>query len=180
MVRASAARTDVRLESVDSNGLLPLAGSDHAYPTAYAFRRFLQKALPMHLRVVPREDALRDFAPALRATLPATILERWPAASDALLSGDRTAVGALPVNHAVGPVTTPGGSRAARATLAAFLDQRLLRYATGRNDIVDTAASGLSPYLHFGHISAHEVFHALMSRERWTTEIDRGKSERSA
>jgi deoxyribodipyrimidine photo-lyase len=27
----------------------------------------------------------------------------------------------------------------------------------------------LSPYLHFGHISAHEVFSAVMTAERWTT-----------
>jgi deoxyribodipyrimidine photo-lyase len=30
--------------------------------------------------------------------------------------------------------------------------------------------SGLSPYLHFGHISAHEVFLETMRRERWSPE----------
>ena len=155
MVTAAAARTDVLVESVDSNGLLPLAGSDRAYPTAYAFRRFLQKALPIHLQTLPRPDALRDFAPTLRATLPASLLERWPAASDALLSGHRTAVGALPIDHAVGRVTTPGGSRPARATLATFVDERLLRYASGRNAVEDTAASGLSPVSSFrSHLGA--------------------------
>ena len=31
------------------------------------------------------------------------------------------------------------------------------------------ATSGLSPYLHFGHVSVHEVFAALMTHEGWTT-----------
>jgi deoxyribodipyrimidine photo-lyase len=31
------------------------------------------------------------------------------------------------------------------------------------------ASSRLSPYLHFGHLSAHQVFAALATRERWTT-----------
>jgi hypothetical protein len=29
-------------------------------------------------------------------------------------------------------------------------------------------ASGLSPYLHFGHISVHQIFDQLMDREGWT------------
>src|SRR6185312_7331032 len=32
----------------------------------------------------------------------------------------------------------------------------------------DSAASGLSPYLHWGHLSAHEVFERVMRKEKWT------------
>ena len=176
MVRAAAAHTDVLVESIDSNGLVPLAGSERAYPTAFAFRRFLQKALPIHLRSLPQADPLRSLAPPVRAGLPAALVERWPAASDALLSGDRTAVSGLPIDHTVGAVATHGGSRSARAALARFVEERLPRYATGRNDVDDPAASGLSPYLHFGHISAHEVFHAVMSHEKWTTRSIAGRA----
>ncbi|HEY6105568.1 MAG TPA: hypothetical protein VIV59_06280, partial [Anaeromyxobacteraceae bacterium] len=49
MVAAAGARLDVRLEAVDSNGLLPLAATATVYPTAHAFRRFLQRELPRHL-----------------------------------------------------------------------------------------------------------------------------------
>src|SRR5262249_41550458 len=49
-----------------------------------------------------------------------------------------------------------------------FLDQRLARYRECGSHPDEDARSGLSPYLHFGHISAHEVFSQLMERESWT------------
>ena len=55
---------------------------------------------------------------------------------------------------------TPGGPRAAERTLRRFLDERLTRYATERNQPEVEAASGLSAYLHFGHVSVHQVFEA--------------------
>ncbi len=53
MVRAAAQRLDLRVEAVDSNGILPLRGADRVFPTAHAFRRFLQKELRPHLQVFP-------------------------------------------------------------------------------------------------------------------------------
>jgi deoxyribodipyrimidine photo-lyase len=171
MVAAAAARLPVRLEAVDGNGLLPLAATGELYPTAYAFRRFLQKALPEHLGALP---AARPFAgaPLLpQATLPADLLRRFPPASPELLAGEPAALAALPIDHAVRPLPEfPGGAEAARKALDRFLDRRLSRYAEGRNDLDDEATSGLSPYLHFGHLSAHEVFAALTEREGWTPE----------
>ena len=68
------------------------------------------------------------------------------------------------------PVAIAGGARAARAALDAFLARRLDRYADGRNVLVDGAASGLSPWLHLGHISVHEVVQAVWRRHDWTPE----------
>jgi deoxyribodipyrimidine photo-lyase len=48
------------------------------------------------------------------------------------------------------------------------VQHRLDRYAEDRNHPDLDAASGLSPYLHFGHLSAHEVFASVADRERWT------------
>lgn len=53
MVDAAAAMLPVRLEAVDSNGLLPLAAVDQVFPTAYAFRRALQRVLPQHFTEQP-------------------------------------------------------------------------------------------------------------------------------
>ena len=58
MVAAAGQSLTVRLESVDSNGLLPLRAADQAFPTAYAFRRFLQRVLPEHLAQLPDADPL--------------------------------------------------------------------------------------------------------------------------
>jgi deoxyribodipyrimidine photo-lyase len=57
-----------------------------------------------------------------------------------------------------------GGTRAGRARLAQFLETGLPRYADGRNDPNDLeAVSRLSPWLHFGNLSIHEVL--LAARE---------------
>jgi deoxyribodipyrimidine photo-lyase len=49
MVAAAASRLPVRVEQVDSNGLLPLRATDRVFTTAFSFRSFLQKELPRHL-----------------------------------------------------------------------------------------------------------------------------------
>ena len=61
-----------------------------------------------------------------------------------------------------------GGSTAARARLDEFLATRLNRYGKGRNHPDDDVSSGLSPYLHFGHISAHEIVHRALAHVDWT------------
>jgi deoxyribodipyrimidine photo-lyase len=68
----------------------------------------------------------------------------------------------------------PGGPRAAAARLARFVTRGLPRYVEDRNDPDAAVTSGLSPSLHFGHLSAHEVFHAVMQREGWLGEVPRG------
>ncbi|MFC1534994.1 deoxyribodipyrimidine photolyase, partial [Thermodesulfobacteriota bacterium] len=44
---------------------------------------------------------------------------------------------------------------------------RLPFYLENRNQPAKEATSGLSPYLHFGHISVHEIFHELIGYEDW-------------
>lgn len=51
---------------------------------------------------------------------------------------------------------TPGKA-AALAHLQTFLTERLETYALARNDIANDQQSGLSPYLHYGHISSLRV-----------------------
>ena len=74
----------------------------------------------------------------------------------------------LPIDHGVGPVDLQGGAGAAEARLSSFVDSRLASYATERNRPELDATSGLSPYLHFGHVSAHEVLACIADREGWT------------
>jgi deoxyribodipyrimidine photo-lyase len=49
------------------------------------------------------------------------------------------------------------------------VSRKLDDYGQQHNHPDADATSRLSPYLHFGHISAHEVFAAVMTHERWTT-----------
>jgi deoxyribodipyrimidine photo-lyase len=164
---AAAGRTlDVRLEAVDSNGLLPLAASSSASPTAFVFRRFLQKKLPEELERRPRADPWRGWALAPPPELPRSIAARWPAADGLLAAG--ASLAELPLDHAVAPVDLEGGAPAAGRALRRFLDRRLARYAEERNEPDAEAASGLSPWLHFGHISTHEIVAALAAHEGWS------------
>jgi deoxyribodipyrimidine photo-lyase len=167
MQAAVAPRLNVRMETVDSNGLLPLAATSGPFSAAYHFRRYLQKNLPTHLLEFPDPDPLQGLVSAPPGLLD-EILERWPAASPKLLAGDPDALADLPIDHAVAPASISGGPAAAQARLAAFLDDGLSRYGEERNHPDAGAASGLSPYLHWGHLSVHQVFREVARRESWS------------
>jgi deoxyribodipyrimidine photo-lyase len=167
MLARAAERVTVRFEAVDSNGLLPLSLAEgRSFPTAYAFRRFLQKNLDRALGEFPAKDPLaRARLPALQRSLLSWLEERFPRAP---LSDIGAEVARLPIDHGVGIApSVRGGHGAARAQLATFLKRGLSRYQEGRNHPDQAAASGLSPYLHFGHIASHEIFQALVRLERW-------------
>jgi deoxyribodipyrimidine photo-lyase len=153
MLARAADSVSVRLEAVDSIGLLPVRATPKAFARAYDFRRFLARELAPHLEHVPRANPFaRTDLPRLRS-LPSAIARRWPRASAKLLAGD---VAALPIDHSIAAVELEGGCEAASRALRRFVRERLERYVEDRNE--PGASSGLSPYLHFGHVSAHEVF----------------------
>jgi deoxyribodipyrimidine photo-lyase len=168
MLAAAAARVDVKLEAVDSNGLLPLRAADREFATAFSFRAFLQRSLPPHLEGFPQDEPCAGLRLPRLASLPNEIAARWPAALLSPTSAAPDSLRGLPIDHTVPPVETRGGSAAARDTLDDFLNHRLARYADERGQPESDASSGLSPYLHFGHVSVHEIFATLMTNERWT------------
>jgi deoxyribodipyrimidine photo-lyase len=167
MLRAAERDVHVRFEAVDSNGLLPIRSTGKAFARAFDLRRFLQRELEAHLAEPPKLNPLaRVELPRLKA-LPTQVRERWPRASAALLDGDPAALAAVPIDHAVGVVGTKGGAVSGERALKRFLDERLARYGE-RNDPAEEATSGLSPYLHFGHVAPHQVLDRLASHEGWT------------
>ncbi len=167
-VEAVAARIAVRLERIDSNGLMPIRAARNAYPTAYSFRRFLQKALPDHLVNSPSPNPLARIKLPPSKRLPTEIRTRWPAVDARLLKSDWSLLASYPIDRSVPVAPIRGGSRAALARLRAFLEHGLPRYHQDRNQPEEDVTSGLSPHLHFGHISAHEVFREVARRARWS------------
>ena len=168
MVAAAGAKLGVRLEQVDGAGVLPLRAARCAYPSAAAFRRHLQATIAPHLAALPVAAPLAALPRRLRdADLPGDVVRRWPAASAALLAGDPSELARLPIDHTVAPVATRGGPAAGARVLAALLDDRLDRYLDERDSPDADAASGLSPYLHFGHVAIHEVVRRVLDREGW-------------
>ncbi len=165
MVEAAGRQLGVRLEAVDGNGLLPIDAPGRAFHRAFDFRRHLQKELPPHLEDVPLECSWDEGDLPGFDRVERSILERWPAASNEGLSGGD--LQSLPIDHDVAPVGYEGGESAARKRLVAWSEAALDAYGD-RNHPESDSASGLSPYLHFGHLSAHEILAVLAEREGWS------------
>ena len=158
----------ILFEKIDGNGFLPIRMAEKFFTTAHAFRRFLQKTLPDHLLDAPKT---RPFAHCELPRLESLALDADPN----LFGGPNKPISAvedllplLPLRQDIQDSPIRGGTEAARAFLRRFLDERLPFYHEKRNHMENEYASGLSPFLHAGAISVHEVFHALIKKERWT------------
>ncbi len=171
LLHAAAQRSPIRFEIVDSNGLYPIRSSKRLFGTAYAFRRYLQKNIRTHLSMLPYPEPLAAARLTRLEELPAEITERWPDFTRRLRDGSGLRLDELPIDHSVGAAGIRGGTTAGVEALGRFVSQRLPRYAANRNQPEIEATSGLSPYLHFGHLSSHQIFAELMDRENW--DVDR-------
>jgi deoxyribodipyrimidine photo-lyase len=166
MIAAAGRRLPVRLEAVDANGLLPMRATDKVFLTAFSFRSYLQGTFREALKAWPDTIA---FAGLPKATLPAGTEARWPGVTaDQFAAPDRL-LASLPIDHSVAAVETRGGMRIAEAALRRFVAERLSRYVDDHSHPDADGTSGLSPYLHFGHIGSHEVFEAVMTADKWTS-----------
>jgi deoxyribodipyrimidine photo-lyase len=169
MVAAAGKKLKVRLEAVDSCGMLPLRATDRIFTMAHSFRRFLQKTLPEHLSDAPAAAPLKKLGALARTTISREILKKWPAADAGLLLADSDgALAEFPIDHKVAPSFIRGGETAARKQMKHFFDVGFPVYGEQRNEPEQDVQSGLSPYLHFGFISTHEVFTEIVKREKWT------------
>lgn len=177
MVQSAARILDVRLEAIDGNGLYPMYATERVFTTAASFRIHLQKHLGVHLGYRPRTNPLARRSIERITRLPAALLRRWPATR--LDVPNATLLTAMPIDHSVLPAPVRGGMNAGRRALNRFLQHRLDRYEHDRNVLPgeaqgarrrDLAQSELSAYLHFGHLSVHEMFAALARREDWSVD----------
>lgn len=165
MLKAAASKLATRLVCVDSCGLYPFRDSERVFSTAASFRRHLQKELVTHLGELSEADPLRDRTLVSHKHIPTLPCARWPEAQSLQ---DRAFLQALAIDHSVTVAPLSGGSRAALERLGDFIDNKLGDYASRRNEPSQAGESGLSPYLHFGHISAAEIFLAVAESEGWT------------
>lgn len=168
MIAAAGERLRVRFEVVDANGIVPMAATPRAFPLARSYRSWFHREGYVHLDDRPRADPLRGWK-GQPTRLPAGVGKRWREATAAELgAGLPTLLASLPIDHGVRPVALRGGEPAARARLRAFVADDLRAYGDGRNHPDNEVTSGLSPWLHFGHLGAHEVLAAVHGRAPWT------------
>ncbi|MGC8603496.1 MAG: deoxyribodipyrimidine photolyase, partial [Desulfomonilaceae bacterium] len=168
MVAAASSQVFCRMDQVDSNGLFPLFKTERVFPSAFSFRRYLQKHLPQYILEAPSSDPLtyRKLQPL--KIIPENLLAKWPPVEHIFLNSSVRNLSLLPIDHNVSALAKQGGSKTASETLNIFVNQRLDNYASNRNDPDLRKTSELSAYLHWGHISVHEIFWEVMKSQNWT------------
>ena len=162
-----------RMEAVDSNGVLPINAAGKAFTSAYNFRRFMQKSVISALECAPEASPLSQIPLKTsstshherlkRAGVPEAVLSRW---APSMQSAERLKVESAVkgrIDASVGVLPMRGGQSAGLALAERFRIHGLELYSERRNDPKHVVTSGLSPYLHFGHISSHEVVQALLT-----------------
>jgi deoxyribodipyrimidine photo-lyase len=147
------AKIDIPYFTVDASCIVPMACFDQQQYAAYTIRPRIQRILDQHLQPVPRVRLRKRFTDA-----PSPL---HTAVDDAEIS---KLVASCEIDHSVKPSPEfHGGRLAAKQRLNRFLKGSLRRYARHSREPAAHATSQLSPYLHFGCISALEV--ALAVRE---------------
>ncbi len=151
--RLVAGRLAIPFYEVDAHNVVPcrVASSKQEYG-AHTFRPRFRRALP---------EFLTDFPPLLKHPFPwqDRVLDTdW----DRVMEQYRPDCSVPAADH-----QEPGES-AGRLALRDFLENRLPLYDSARNDPTRQGQSGLSPYLHFGHIAPQRV---ALEAERYDSNI---------
>jgi deoxyribodipyrimidine photo-lyase len=141
-------RISIPFFEVDAHNIVPcwIASSKQEYG-AYTLRPKLHRLLAEFLTAfpVPRRHPLS-----------------WPGrCSPVDWTGARRAIKA---DRGVPEITwLKPGEKEARRMLLSFLKRKLASYASVRNDPVKDGQSNLSPYVHFGHLSAQRIVLEVLS-----------------
>lgn len=140
-------KLDVPYYAVDASCIVPSMRFEKREYAAYSIRPKIKKLLPEYLRAVPSlrvsrkyTQAIPDFHTKVTASNIAQLVSRCE------------------IDHGLGPsLAFRGGPQEAGRRLRNFLRSKLRRYANERNEPSSHATSDLSPYLHFGQISALKI-----------------------
>lgn len=166
MTQLAANKCPVQFQQVDGNGIYPIWATDRYYTTAHSFRRHMQKTIAPYLTDFPVEDPLPNLKNSYtpNTTQFSDTMLRLFAQDIATLE-----LSTLPIDHSVQPILDrKGGYGEARKRLIQFMNNGLKKYDVDRQSADNDPSSGLSPYLHFGHISAHEMVQRIWTLYQWT------------
>lgn len=145
-------RIGVLYEAVESSTVVPMSVFDKREYAAYTIRPKIRRVLDRYLVPAPEVRLQRRWAgppPGFHTEVTRSNIASLTASCE--------------ICHDIAPsIFQTGGQLAAEAALRRFLDDNLRRYARDRNQPAAHATSRLSPYLHFGQISALDI--ALAAR----------------
>jgi deoxyribodipyrimidine photo-lyase len=141
--RVLAQRLRIPFWTVDADVIVPSRLFTKGFYAQHLFRKQLDPLLPEYLA--------EPKAPKLQKQWTHTKIARW-VLDDDITKGWRS------FDRSVKPVDTfRGGAHAARKRLQYFVEHQLADFEKGRNKPQVNGTSQLSPYLHFGHISALRI-----------------------
>lgn len=142
------AKIDIPYYAVDSSCIVPMAALVKQEYAAYTIRPKIKRVLEQYVKPLPVLRVKQKFTGGA--------LSRFH--TEVSAGGIADLVATCEIDHSVAPAEGfRGGSAAAHAHLKRFLEKNLRRYPKHSSKPSERATSGLSPYLHFGHISAVEV-----------------------
>jgi len=144
-----------RIELVEHAGIIPLQLVGREFSSVARFRRWVQREIGPLLEVWPVADPLVGATELRPGSLPVAVTERWPMISE------RSFTIALDGS---------GGARTAELMLERFVGERLARFDEDRPDPDRLVTSGLSPWLRWGHIAAHEIVARIFAAEGWSSD----------
>ena len=140
-------KLDIPYFIVDSSCIVPMSRLEKREYAAYTIRPRIKRMLDQYLQ--PFEMP----TPAKRWKLDAL-----PFHTEVTSANIAELIASCDIDHSIKASTTfRGGAKRAHQLLAHFLEKNLSRYANGRNEPSAHATSDMSPYLHFGNISALEI-----------------------
>jgi len=167
------------LHLVDSNGFMPMRAQGRDFSTAYSLRRHLHKTILEHMADFPKAEPLIDAhsLPVMNPAIIGQIFEEsetpttpyeflWRVSEGGDVGAEALSI--LSIDHSVKPVMSKkGGTIEAVRRWNDFLKNRLSLYSDNRNAPTKNGSSGLSPWMHFGHLSVHRMLHDIFTINMW-------------
>lgn len=147
----------IPFHEIDAHNIVPCwVASPKLEYAAYTLRPKINKLLPLFLEEIP---PLIKHPISGVASTPVLDLPQ-------LLSS-------LQINHSVKEVEwLAPGSHAGQIVLSTFIKEKLPYYDTQSNDPTKDMQSHLSPYLHFGQLSAQRIALAILREQKITPAIE--------
>lgn len=158
-----AARANVPVYAVDSNGIIPMAKFDKEEYAAYTIRPKINKLLDHYLK--PQANETVDIQSlGLEVDCPETLV------SSAAIS---KLVSECDIDHSVKPSNYyHGGTASGRKRLKKFIEEILPDYDKARSKPDRDGSSRLSSYMHFGFLSPIEIALAVQEADAPQESID--------
>jgi deoxyribodipyrimidine photo-lyase len=154
--RHIAQRVQIPVLAVDSNGMIPMSLLQKEEYAARTIRPKIHRLLPGFVAPM-KTPTVHVRATDLDLACPET---------EVAASGLAQLVAACSIDHSVAPSEVyAGGEAAARKRLKHFVAHILPHYDEWRNRPERDGCSRLSPYLHFGAISAQQIYQAVVEAE---------------